>query len=129
MQPADLKHSGEQALVGQRGVFAARTIQPGECLGVYGGRLMTPAIFSACLDDSFVLNCSAHAEESYVDGENILAMANTIFAYEGDCPVAQAEHGYNMAMARFNATSRCGRTFSVRASSLPGASRPAPSCA
>nr|EUJ16232.1 hypothetical protein RSP673_01390 [Ralstonia solanacearum P673] len=26
MQPADLKHSGEQALVGQRGVFAARTI-------------------------------------------------------------------------------------------------------
>ncbi|MCG3576389.1 hypothetical protein RSP673_000465 [Ralstonia solanacearum P673] len=65
--------------------------------------------------DSFVLNCSAHAEESYVDGENILAMANTIFAYEGDCPVAQAEHGYNMAMARFNATSRCGRTFSVGA--------------
>lgn len=79
--------------------------------------------------DSFVLNCSAHAEESYVDGENILAMANTIFAYEGDCPVAQAEHGYNMAMARFNATSRCGGHSRWGHSSLPGASRPALSCA
>ncbi|MDD7787910.1 SET domain-containing protein [Ralstonia pseudosolanacearum] len=116
MQSADLKHPGERDLIGQRGVFATREIQPGECLGIYGGRLMTPAIASMCLDDSFVLSCSTQKEECFIDGENILAMTNTIFAYEDDCPVAQAEDGYNTVTARFNATSRCGRSFSVGAS-------------
>ena len=112
---ADLRDMHEEALIGERGVFAARDIAVGECLGVYGGRLLTPATYYTCLDDSFVLSTSAGGIDSWVDGENILAMANTIFTYERGEADRQAESGYNMEAAVFEATSRCGRRFSIRA--------------
>jgi hypothetical protein len=112
---ADLRDMREEALIGERGVFAARDISVGECLGVYGGRLLTPATYYTCLDDSFVLSTSTGGIDSWVDGENILAMANTIFTYERGEADRQAESGYNMEAAVFEATSRCGRRFSIRA--------------
>ncbi|KHK49862.1 type III effector protein [Ralstonia sp. A12] len=111
----DLRDAREQALVGERGVFAVREIAAGECVGVYGGRLMTPATYYTCIDDAFVLSASAGSVESWIDGENILAMANTVFAYEGDRPDRQAASGYNMEAAVFPGGSRCGRRFSIRA--------------
>ncbi|AXW64108.1 type III effector protein (plasmid) [Ralstonia solanacearum] len=115
MTPADLCDPREGALVGERGVFATRGIARGECLGVYGGRLMTPATYYTCLDDAFVLSTTADGIESSVDGENILAMANTVFAYEGERAVSQADDGYNMEAAVFQATTRCGRRLAIRA--------------
>ncbi|WP_261797095.1 type III effector protein [Ralstonia sp. TCR112] len=115
LQRADLRDPREEALIGERGVFAVRDIAVGECLGVYGGRLMTPATYYTCLDDSFVLSTSAGGIDSWVDGENILAMANTSFAYERGQADRQAESGYNMEAAVFEATSRCGRRFAIRA--------------
>ncbi|AEG71845.1 type III effector protein (plasmid) [Ralstonia solanacearum Po82] len=115
MTPADLRDPREGALVGERGVFAARRIEAGECLGVYGGRLMTPATHYTCLDDAYVLSTSADGIESSVDGENILAMANTVFAYEGEHAVSQADDGYTMEAAVFQATTRCGRRLAIRA--------------
>ena len=111
----DLRDAREHALVGERGVFAVRDIAAGECVGVYGGRLLTPATYFTCIEDAFVLSTTANGIESWVDGENILAMANTVFAYTGDEPDRQAEAGYNMEAAVFWATSRCGRRFSIRA--------------
>ncbi|MGN8088418.1 type III effector protein [Ralstonia sp. 22086] len=115
MQRADLRDAREEALIGERGVFAVRDIDVGECLGVYGGRLLTPATYYTCLDDSFVLSTTAGGVDSWVDGENILAMANTIFTYERGKADRQAESGYNMEAAVFEATSRCGRRFAIRA--------------
>ncbi|WP_426400599.1 type III effector protein [Ralstonia sp. R-29] len=115
MRFEDLRDAREHALVGERGVFAVRDIAAGECLGVYGGRLMTPATYYTCTEDSFVLSTTADGIESWVDGENILAMANTVFAYTGNEPDRQAEVGYNMEAAVFLAASRCGRRFSIRA--------------
>ncbi|MEQ6350582.1 type III effector protein [Ralstonia pseudosolanacearum] len=115
MMAADLRDPRESALVGERGVFAARRIERGECLGIYGGRLMTPATYYTCLDDAFVLSTTAEGIESAVDGENILAMANTVFAYEGEHAVSQAADGYNMEAAVFQTTTRCGRRFAIRA--------------
>lgn len=111
----DLRDAREHALVGERGMFAVRDIAAGECVGVYGGRLMTPATYYTCTEDAFVLSTTADGIESWVDGENILAMANTVFDYTGDAPDRQAEAGYNMEAAVFGATSRCGRRFSIRA--------------
>lgn len=112
----DLPSPHEQPLIGQRGVFAARRIRAGECLGVYGGRLMTPALFFTCVDDSFVLSAASDGELAFVDGENILAMANTLLAYDGQgVPVAQAADGYNMKTIRFQAVSSTGRRFSIGA--------------
>ena len=115
VRPEDLRDAREHALVGERGVFAVRDIAAGECLGVYGGRLMTPATYYTCIEDAFVLSTTADGVESWVDGENILAMANTVFAYTGNEPDRQAEAGYNMEAAVFPAASRCGRRFSIRA--------------
>ena len=42
-------------------------------------------------------------------------MANTIFTYERGKADRQAESGYNMEAAVFEATSRCGRRFAIRA--------------
>lgn len=115
MVAGDLRDAREQALVGERGVFAVREIAAGECVGVYGGRLMTPATYYTCIDDAFVMSTTADGIESWIDGENILAMANTVFAYEGDRPDHQAESGYNMEAAVFQAASHCGRRFAIRA--------------
>lgn len=115
MRPDDLRDAREHALVGERGVFAARDIAAGECVGVYGGRLMTPATYYTCIEDAFVLSTTADGIESWVDGENILAMANTVFAYAGDQPDRQSETGYNMEGAVFRAVSCGGQRFSIRA--------------
>ena len=114
---ADLRDEREYDLIGQRGVFAARRIQAGECLGVYGGRLMSAAMFFCCVDDTFVLDAAAGASVTFVDGENILAMANTSLAYNADGKaVCQADdRGYNMEARTFHASSYCGRQFSIRA--------------
>jgi hypothetical protein len=112
----DLSDPREQVLVGQLGVFAARDLRDGECLGVYGGKLMSPAGYFACIDDSFILSAVSDDEFGFVDGENILAMANTRLAYDAQgLPIAQAEAGYNMKAVRFHAISRCGRRFSIGA--------------
>ncbi len=52
---ADLSDPRERVLAGQLGVFAARDLRSGECLGVYGGQLLTPAMYFTCSNDSFIL--------------------------------------------------------------------------
>lgn len=112
----DLPDPREQALVGQWGAFAARRLRAGECLGVYGGRLMRPAEYFACVDDSFVLSAASGDQFCFIDGENSLAMANTRLAYDAQgLPVAQAETGYNIKPVRFHAVARDGRRFSIGA--------------
>ncbi|KVA41111.1 hypothetical protein WI61_16720 [Burkholderia cepacia] len=112
----DLRDPREHVLIGQRGAFAARLIRRGECIGVYGGRLMTAAMFFSCIEESFVISANSGYAIAFVDGENVLAMANTLLAYDADgLPVAQAEDGYNLEAASFDARSRCGRRFSIRA--------------
>lgn len=116
IEPDDLRDPREHVLVGERGAFAARRIHRGECVGVYGGRLMSAAMFFTCVDESFVICANSGNSVAFVDGENVLAMANTSLAYDADgIPVAQAEHGYNLEAASFDAGSRCGRRFSIRA--------------
>jgi hypothetical protein len=116
--PADLRDAREHTLIGERGAFAARTIRSGECLRVYGGRLMSAATFFSCVEESFVLSANSGNAVAFIDGENILAMANTSLSYDADgIPVAQADDddGYNMEALTFDASSRCGRHFSIRA--------------
>jgi hypothetical protein len=113
---ADLLDPRERVLVGQLGVFAARALRSGDCLGVYGGQLLTPATYFACADDSFILSAMSGPDFAFVDGENILAMANTRLAYDADgLPAAQAGEGYNMKAVRFHVISACGRRFSIGA--------------
>lgn len=66
MRSVDLRDAREDVLVGERGVFAVRGIARGECLGVYGGRLMTPATHYTCTGDAFVL--SASSDGAHADG-------------------------------------------------------------
>jgi hypothetical protein len=117
ISPADLRDAREHALIGERGAFAVRAIRAGECLGVYGGRLMSAAMFFSCVEESFVLSANSGDSVAFIDGENILAMANTSLAYDAEgVPVAQADDdGYNMEAQTFDASSRCGRHFSIRA--------------
>ncbi|CAB3725807.1 SET domain-containing protein [Paraburkholderia rhynchosiae] len=116
IEPADLRDPREHVLVGERGAFAARRIRRGECIGVYGGRLMSAAMFFTCVDESFVISANSGNSVAFVDGENVLAMANTSLAYDADgTPVAQADDGYNIEAASFDARSRCGRRSSIRA--------------
>lgn len=116
IEPRDLCNPREHVLIGERGAFAARPIRRGECVGVYGGRLMSAAMFFTCADESFVISASSGNSVAFVDGENVLAMANTTLAYDADgVPVVQADGGYNLEAAPFNAKSRCGRRFSIRA--------------
>lgn len=117
ISPADLRDAREHVLIGERGVFAARAIRAGECLGVYGGRLMSAAMFFSCVEESFVLSANSGNAVAFIDGENILAMANTSLAYDVEgVPVAQSDDdGYNMEALTFDASSRCGRHFSIRA--------------
>jgi len=113
---ADLRDPRERVLVGQLGVFARRALRGGECLGVYGGQLLTPAMYFTCADDAYILSAVSGANFAWVDGENILAMANTRLAYDAEgLPVAQAGEGYNMKAVRFHVLSACGRRFSIGA--------------
>jgi hypothetical protein len=113
---ADLTDPRERVLVGQLGVFARRALRSGECLGVYGGQLLTPAMYFTCADDAYILSAVSGANFAWVDGENILAMANTRLAYDAEgLPVAQAGEGYNMKAVRFHVISACGRRFSIGA--------------
>ena len=113
---ADLRDPRERVLVGQLGVFARRALRSGECLGVYGGQLLTPAMYFTCADDAYILSAVSGANFAWVDGENILAMANTRLAYDAEgLPVAQAGEGYNMKAVRFHVISACGRRFSIGA--------------
>jgi hypothetical protein len=113
---ADLLDPRERVLAGQLGVFAARDLRSGECLGVYGGQLLTPAMYFACADDAFILSAVSAENFAFVDGENILAMANTRLAYDAaGLPVAQAADGYNMTAARFHVIAEGGRRFSIGA--------------
>lgn len=113
---ADLTDPRERVLVGQLGVFAARPLRYGECLGVYGGQLLTPAMYFACADDAFILSAVSGEHLAFVDGENILAMANTRLAYDaGGLPVAQAGEGYNLKVVRFHVIAEGGRRFSIGA--------------
>ena len=113
---ADLADPRERVLVGQLGVFAARNLRYGECLGVYGGQLLTPSMYFACADDAFILSAVSGENVAFVDGENILAMANTRLDYDaGGLPVAQATAGYNMKVVRFHVIAEGGRRFSIGA--------------
>lgn len=113
---ADLPDPRERVLVGQVGVFAARALRYGECLGVYGGQVLTPAMYFACADDAFILSAVSGENFAFVDGENILAMANTRLDYDaGGLPVAQAGEGYNLKVVRFHVIAEGGRRFSIGA--------------
>ncbi|MEO6921897.1 MAG: hypothetical protein ABI171_23165 [Collimonas sp.] len=116
IESSDLQDPRESSLVGERGVFTIRQVQKGECVGVYGGRLMTPAMYFMLRSDSFAISSVSGNAVSFLDGENILAMMNTSLEYDasGHC-ARQSPDAYNVEPVAFDVESDIGRKFSIRA--------------
>ncbi|WP_442783031.1 hypothetical protein [Collimonas fungivorans] len=116
VESSDLQDPRESSLVGERGVFAIRPLQKGECVGVYGGRLMTPAMYFMLRSDSFAISSICGNAVSFLDGENILAMMNTSLEYDesGHC-IRQSPDAYNVEPVAFDVESDIGGKFSIRA--------------
>ncbi|SFC95468.1 SET domain-containing protein [Collimonas sp. OK412] len=116
IEAGDLQDPRESSLLGERGVFTVRPVQKGECVGVYGGRLMTPAMYFMLRSDSFAISSISGAAVSFLDGENILAMMNTSLEYDesGRC-ARQSPDAYNVEPVAFDVESDIGGKFSIRA--------------
>jgi hypothetical protein len=112
----DLKSPAEQALIGQRGVFAAARIPAGTCLGVYGGQVMDPVDIFILQDDRYLIGASAQPGLLGINGENVLAMANTLFLLDAQGkPAGHPPTGYNMEAAAFPARLADGREIVLHA--------------
>ncbi|CAB3772653.1 SET domain-containing protein [Paraburkholderia solisilvae] len=73
----------ERTLLGQAGVIANRFIDPGTCLGVYGGVLLEKNHSVRPFDNRFIFCVDGKGnEDRYIDGENILSLINTAFTYD-----------------------------------------------
>lgn len=118
----DKKHENETALVGQRMVVANTRIRKGACLGVYGGTIIPPELFSYIVDRTHTLVVpilmsapravlsAANAFDGVknaclcIDGDAIISRMNTIFAYDANgLPCKQAAGGYSVDVAWFKA--------------------------
>ncbi|MBW8831990.1 MAG: hypothetical protein JF606_21750 [Burkholderiales bacterium] len=70
----DLKTPDEQALIGQRGVFAKVRIAAGTCLGIYGGQLLDEFDVFVVIDDRYLLLASNEPGRVSVNGETMLSL-------------------------------------------------------
>ena len=112
----DLKTPDEQALIGQRGVFAKVQIAAGTCLGIYGGQLLDEYDLFVVIDDRYLLSASNEPERVWVNGETMLSLTNTLFvADEKGEKKRHPPTGYNMELAFFPAKLLHGWAISVPA--------------
>jgi hypothetical protein len=94
---ARLQSPREHALIGQAGVFAARTIADHTCIGVYGGMLLDNADRIMLADQRYLARCPG-AQTRYVNGENMLSLLNTTLRYDENGGVAgQGNTGINVS--------------------------------
>jgi hypothetical protein len=114
LKACDLLCRSEAALVGQWGVFAARTIPAGSCLGVYGGQLLRGDDWMLLPDDRYLIALDQQGRVR-MDGETLLSLANTLYLPGAADPPRHAEDGYNCEMARFPARLAHGWDASVPA--------------
>ena len=103
----DAKFPQEQSMIGQAMVVARRPLQAGEAIGVYGGGFI-PFHVSNARQDPFVIDIQPSPRPSrpkwdqlMLSGDNIISRINSIFEYEEDLPIRQADSGYNVEGAVF----------------------------
>jgi len=108
LQPArlerrHLRSTHEAPLLGQWGVFAARRVPAGTCVGVFGGLVLDEADGLALRNHRHAISASAVPGRVTVNGENILSLVNTLF--ETDEQGVWTGHpatGFNTDMAQFD---------------------------
>lgn len=99
---ADLLCPDEQALVGQRGVFARTDIPAGVCLGVYGGLIMDPVDIFLLEDTSYIFKASDTPGQLCVNGEIMTSLVNTRFLFDAQGRITGHPRGvYNVEEAAF----------------------------
>ena len=99
-----LRAPHETPLLGQWGVFAARPIASGTCLGAFGGLLLDPVDGFLLRDHRHAISASREPGRVTLNGENVLSLVNTLF--EVDAKGVWTGHpatGYNCEMAHFPA--------------------------
>ncbi len=102
MTAADLQSPGEQALIGQRGVFARTDIPAGVCLGVYGGLILDPVDTFLLEDYSHLISASDEPGQLCVNGETMMSLVNTQFLFDAQGRIAgHPDTGYNVEGAAF----------------------------
>jgi|GEM_PF-532009 len=112
----DLKTPDEQALIGQRGVFAKVQIAAGTCLGIYGGQLLDEYDLFLVMDGRYLLSASDEPGRVCVNGETMLSLVNTLFvADENGEKKRHPPTGYNVEVAFFPAQLLHGWAISVPA--------------
>lgn len=104
MTAADLKTPDEQALIGQRGVFARQPIPAGVCVGVYGGQILDKGDLFILQDDRYLINASADPGQLGINGEHMMSLMNSLFPSDTqDTAAGHANTGYNVEAACFSA--------------------------
>jgi hypothetical protein len=113
----DLQAPHEQPLIGQRGVFATAAIQPGTCVGVYGGQIMDEADIFLVIDDRYLINASPdRIGETGINGENLMSLTNTLFVVDAKGqPCGHPPAGYNIEAAQFEVQATHGWKLIVHA--------------
>ncbi len=100
---ADLQCPGEQALIGQRGVFARTDIPAGTCLGVYGGQILDALDLFLLEDHSYVYKASDTPGQLCVNGEIMTSLVNTRFSFDAEGRITGHPRGvYNVEEAAFD---------------------------
>jgi hypothetical protein len=117
MTPADLQSPHEQALIGQRGLFATRPIEPGSCVGVYGGQILDEAdgFLAQAADGRYLINASPDRPgQAFINGETMLSLMNTHFLFdEQGQPCGHPPTGYNVECADFRVEAAYGWTLVI----------------
>jgi hypothetical protein len=112
----DLKTPDEQALIGQRGVFAKAVIPTGSCIGVYGGQLLDRADLFILQDDRYLISASSTPGEKGINGENMMAIMNTHYLLDAQGKVAgHPPAGYNVEPAAFAVETMHGERLVIHA--------------
>jgi hypothetical protein len=98
----DLQDPGEQALIGQRGVFARTDIPAGVCLGVYGGQILDPVGVFLLEDHSYVYKASDTPGQLCINGETMMSLVNTRLLFDAQGRITgHPRGGYNVEEAAF----------------------------
>lgn len=105
---AHQKCAQEASLIGEATVVTRRALKKGQALGVYGGELL-PLYVARARQDPYLMPIknlrptTPHAVnmQLVLSGDNALSRINTIFEYEGELPIRQANVGYNVEAAQF----------------------------
>lgn len=111
----DLRSAAEHTLIGQRGLFARKGLPAGTCVGLYGGQVMDPLDIFLLQDDRYLIGASRVPGELAINGETMLAMANTLLLYDNGKPTGHPPGGYNMEGAAFRVRLADGRDLLLRA--------------